>query len=283
MVKVSVVILTYNEEVHIERVLDNAVEWADEVFVVDSYSTDRTQELAIKKNAKVVLHKFQNYSLQREWCLRELPFKNSWVLFLDADEMLSERLKIEIERHCLLESNINGYYICRKFYWMEKWLRHGGYYPIWLLRLMRHKKARCNERVINEHFEVEGATSRIKGDILHKDLKPLSDWIQKHNRYSDLEAIELIKSMDGVNSDTMAKFWSAQAERKRWIRQKLWNTLLPPLLRPFFYFIYRYIFKFGFLDGKAGFTYHLLQGFWFPLVIDIKFLELINARKRLLK
>jgi glycosyltransferase involved in cell wall biosynthesis len=280
MIKISVAILTYNEEVHIERVLDNVVEWADEVFVVDSYSTDRTQELAKKKNAKVVLHDFQNYSLQREWSLRELPFNNEWVLFLDADEILSEQLKMDIENKINLESNVNGYYLCRKIYWMNTWLRHGGIYPIWLLRLMRHKKAHCNKREINEHFEVEGMTGYLKGDIIHMDLKPLSDWIQKHNKYSDLEAAELIKSMNGEKSDTMAKFIGTQAERKRWIRQKLWNNMLPPLIRPFIYFSYRYIFKLGFLDGIAGFTYHFLQGFWFTMLVDIKFIEIKRGCKK---
>lgn len=272
---VTVVILTYNEAVHIERAIANVKNWAQDVFVVDSYSSDQTCQLAEAAGAQIFQHRFENYAAQREWALRQLPYKTAWMLFLDADELISNELKQAIDNQLMNTSdNIAGYYLRRKFYWMGKPIIHGGIYPTWILRLIRHEAAHCNSRTVNEHIEVTGKTPFIEdrnADLIHKDLKPITDWVGKHNRYAQMEAMELLK---GHEQDSLSKFFGVQAERKRWIRQHIWNPLLPPLLRPFLMFFYRYIIRLGFLDGKAGFIYHFLQGLWFPFLIDVKYLEL---------
>lgn len=275
---VTVVILTYNEEIHIGRAIANVRDWAHAVFVVDSHSMDRTREIALKAGAQVFCHEFVDYSSQREWALRALPYETEWVLFLDADELVSEDLKREItEALKAAPPGVNGFYIKRRFYWDGKWLRHGGLYPTWILRLVRHEFARCDPRTVNEHLTVEGETRYLEHDLLHVDLKPISDWIAKHNRYSSLEALEQIRSMRNESSDTIASLWGTQAQRKRWIREKIWNPLLPPLVRPFLYFFYVYVVRLGFLDGLPGFSYHVLHGFAYRMMIEIKYL-LLKAR-----
>lgn len=272
---ITVVILTYNEEIHIRRAVENARGWASDIFVVDSFSADRTREIAESAGARVFTHTFVNYAAQREWALRELPYRGEWMLFLDADELVSDALKSEIPIAIQNASDdIAGFYIKRRFYWRGRWLRRGGLYPTWILRLVRHRRARCDPRSVNEHLDVEGSTAQLEHDLLHIDLKPLSDWFAKHNRYSSLEAEEQIRSRRAEASDTLASLRGTQAQRKRWIREKIWNPLLPPLARPFLYFLYVYLFRLGFLDGVAGFTYHALHGFSYRLMIETKYLAM---------
>jgi glycosyltransferase involved in cell wall biosynthesis len=274
---VTVVILTYNEEIHIRRAIENVRGWAVDVFVVDSHSTDRTAELAEEAGARVFLHAFENYAAQREWALRELPYRTEWMLFLDADELVSAELKEEV-RAVLPHApdEVGGYYIKRRFFWMGRWLRHGGIYPVRLLRLVRPARARCGERSVNEHLEVDGEAARLRHDLLHVDLKPIGDWIAKHNRYATLEAKEQVRADQRRGNGPRGRLLGSQPERKLWLREYVWEPLLPPLLRPFVYFVYAYLFRLGFLDGRAGFMYHVLQGFSYRFLIEVKYLAYRN-------
>jgi glycosyltransferase involved in cell wall biosynthesis len=247
------------------------------VFVLDSFSSDKTIEIASKYNCEILQSSFINYSKQRNFALNNFPIQTEWVLFLDADEWVPESLQNEISS--VLENNPteNGFYIKRKFIWMRKWVCR-GVYPTWILRLFRLKFARCEDRSVNEHMIVEGSCGNLHNDFIHEDQKSISDWITKHNKYATLEANELLKNIDQKNIKT--NFFGSQAERKRWLRYRVWNRL-PPLIRPFFYFFYRYILQAGFLDGKQGLIYHFLQALWFPMMIDIKFLEMkMNDSKK---
>ena len=162
---------------------------------------------------------------------------------------------------------------------MGKWIKHGGYYPIRILRLFKHKLASCN-RDMNEHIIVKGSVGRLENDFVDNNKKDIHDWIEKHNKYAAFEAIELMKNIDNPKEkDKMANLSGTQVERKRWIREKIWNRLLPPLLRPFIYYIYRYFFRLGFMDGKEGFIYHTLHGLFYRLLIDIKYIEMKYKRK----
>ncbi len=276
----SVIILTYNEEKNIEACLKSIYEWVEDIYIVDSYSSDKTIEIVNKYTNKVYQHKFESYPMQRNWALRNIAFKTKWVMFLDADELVSSELREEIETKLEgIADEIFGIELKRRFIWMGKWIRHGGLYPIWLLRIMRHENARCNDNLVDEHFEVDGRITRLKNDLIHDNKKGIGDWIEKHNRYATLKAQELLKNRQrrrGGHKDILSGFWSSQTKRKQWIRERLWNRFIPPLIKPFFYFFYRYFLKLGFLDGKAGFIYHYLHGFWYRLIIDIKYLELRN-------
>lgn len=273
MQRITTLIISFNEEKNISYAIDSVREWTD-VFVVDSGSTDQTVQIAEEKGAKVAHHDFSNYAEQRNWSMNNDPYGNEWIFFLDADETVLAELKEEILK-VVQDQSIDGYYIKFRFYFMGKWIKHGGDYPTWILRLFKKGKG-VVERDVNEHLKVIGKIDYLKHDFVDNNRNGISAWISKHNRYADMEALELFRyDQRRLNKrhDERARFFGVQAERKRWIREYIWNPLLPPLVRPFFYFFYCYIIKFGFLDGKAGFIYRVLQ-FWFYFLIDVKYLEL---------
>ena len=266
-------ILTYNEEANIEQALKSVSGWANEIYILDSFSTDKTLEIAAKFNCYVLQNAFVDYAKQRNFALDSLPIKSEWIFFLDADEWVSNELKNEIS---LLIANApieHGFYIKRRLMWMGSWIRR-GYYPAWQLRLFRHGKGRCEDRAVNEHLIVEGGVGHLQNDFTDENHKGVAEWIAKHNGYSSREALELFNSRSGSSYQEIdVSFFGTQAQRRRWLRYKIWNNM-PPLIRPFFYFFYRYILLGGFLDGRAAFIFHLLQAFWYPLLIDIKYLEM---------
>jgi len=277
----SIIVLTLNEEANITQCLESVADVSDDIFVVDSGSTDRTLELARRSTSNIVIHDFEGYSAQRNWALRNLPFRYEWVLFLDADEFVSIELKSELHSTLGRPTTEAGFYLPRKLFFQDKWIRFGGYYPTWILRLVKHREAACEDRRVNEHLIVTGATGNLHGHLIHNDKKGMTAWITRHNSYATLEALELIESLRLNPTDRKAiqpSFWSNQVERKRWLRERLWNRL-PPLVRPWFYFIYRYFLLGGVLDGQAGFIYHFMQGLWFPLLIDVKFLEMRRSKR----
>lgn len=270
---IAVVILTFNEELNIAHALDSVVGWANEILILDSFSTDGTLEIARRYKCYVAQHKFENYAKQRNYALDHLPMHSEWVLFLDADEWLPSKIKLEISERLASAPVENGFALNRRLIWMGRWIRR-GYYPSWILRLFRRGHGRCEDRAVNEHIVVEGQTGEMCGDFIHEDRKGVADWIAKHNRYASREAVEHLNASSAPNSHGMdARLFGTQAERKRWLRHEVWNRL-PPLVRPFIYFFYRYVLALGFLDGKEAFIYHFLHALWYPMLIDVKYLEL---------
>lgn len=267
----TVIILTYNEEKNLPQALASVRGWAEQVLILDSFSTDRTLEIAKNHNCLVFQNRFEHYAKQRNYALEQLPISTEWVLFLDADEWLPAELKNEITAVISSHPAEHGFYIKWRLLWMGQWIKR-GYYPTWILRLFRHGKGRCEDRTVNEHLIVEGKIGYLKGDFIHEDQKGVTDWINKHNNYATREAMELLKKPEETQ-EIDARWCGTQAQRKRWLRHRIWNRL-PPLLRPLLYFIYRYGLRGGFLDGRAGLSYHFLQGLWFPMLIDIKYLEM---------
>lgn len=263
---VTVIILTYNEELNIRQALENIAGWADEIILLDSYSSDSTLDIAREYSVEIFQRKFDNYASQRNYAIKEIPKKNEWMLFLDADEYLTDELKNEINQS-LKNSKFDGYFLKRRFYFMGKWIKYGGYYPTKLLRLFKWELAEC-ERDINEHIHVNGSTGTLKYDFVDKNNKPFRDWIDKHNRYSDFESTQFKNE-----KDPNAKFWGNTTQRKLWIRDRIWNRLMPPLIRPFLFFFYRYFIRLGFLDGKEGFIYHFMHGLVYRFIIDVKYIE----------
>ncbi|MCH8208876.1 MAG: glycosyltransferase family 2 protein [Nitrospinae bacterium] len=272
---ISVIILTYNEELNISQALDSVCDWAGEIFILDSFSADKTLEIASNYNCTVYKNEFESFSKQRNYALDKLPIQTEWVLFLDADEWAPEELKNEISSVIKNNPKENGFYIKFKFIWMDKWIKR-GIYPTWILRLFRLNSARCEDRSVNEHLIVDGNCGKLQNDFIHEDRKGISAWIAKHNKYATLEANELFKN---INQDKYIKasLFGTQGERKRWLRYNVWNQL-PPLIRPFFYFFYRYIFRGAFLEGKEAFIYHMLQAFWYRFLIDVKYLYIKRSR-----
>jgi len=273
----SAIILTYNEEENIAQALDSVCGWVSQVFILDSFSSDKTLEIASKYNCEILRNPFENYSKQRNFALDNFPIQTEWVIFLDADEWLPEVLKKEISLVISSQPKENGFYIKFKFIWMGKWIRR-GIYPTWILRLFRNRSARYEDRAVNAHLIVDGVCGNLQNDFIHEDRKGISNWIVKHNKYATLEANELFKNVD-QDKYIKASLFGTQAERKRWLRYKVWNHL-PPLIRPFFYFFYRYILRGGFLEGKEAFSYHILQAFWFQFLIDVKYLDIKRSKMR---
>ncbi|MBI5305994.1 glycosyltransferase family 2 protein [Candidatus Wolfebacteria bacterium] len=270
---ISVIILTYNEEIHIERLIKSIADWAGEIFIVDSFSTDKTLEIAKKYNCKIFQHKFENQAQQFNWALDNLEIKNEWILRLDADEYLTNELKDEItEKLKNISSDISGFYIKRRVYFMGRWVKHGSYYPTWILRLFRKNKARSEQREIDEHIILlEGKSGKLKNDFIDDNKKGLMDWITKHNNYSTREASAKMNYESGMMNNE-GKL-SGQTARKRWLKNNFYYKM-PMFFRACWYFCYRYFFRLGFLDGKEGLIFHFLHAFWYRFLVDSKIYEL---------
>jgi len=267
---VSVIILTFNEEKNISFAVESVRGWAKSVFVFDSFSVDKTVELARELGCHVVQHQFENYGSQRNAALALLPIETEWVFFLDADEWITAALKQEIALRIAQHPRANGFFVKWRLIWMGKWIRR-GYYPSWLVRLFRKDSARCETRGVNEHLIVDGELGFLQGEFIHEDHNDLGRWIDKHNRYATREAEELARGPS--EGAIAASVFGTQAERKRWIRERIWNRL-PPIGRPFLYFGWRYFLRGGFLEGREALAFHLMQGLWFPMLIDLKYLEM---------
>lgn len=267
-IPLTILILTRDEEPNIRQILESVCGWAQDVVILDSFSTDGTLSIAKGYPCRIFQRKFDSFSKQRNFALKELPIDNEWVLFLDADEWLPDSLKAEIARILLTNPKEAGFHLKRRVIWMGKWIKR-GYYPVWLLRLVRRRLSRCEDRLVNEHLVVGGPTGKLHEDIIHDDHRSISNWISKHNEYARKEALEALRA---EQLPSTARFGGSQAERKRWIRERIWNRL-PLFLRPFFYFIYRYFLVGGFLEGAPALTFHILQALWFPLLIDLYIFE----------
>lgn len=270
---ISVIILTYNEELNLSKCLASISGWADEIIIIDSFSSDATKKIGESFGAKIFEHEFKNQAEQFNWALNNVPIKNEWILRLDADEYLIEELKQEItEILSKTPEETSGYYIKRRVYFMGRWIRHGGYYPTWILRLFRKGKARVEDREMDEHIVIlSGKTEKLKNDFVDDNKKDLSDWTAKHNNYSTREARERIKSLNS-GSQAPSVNLSGQANAKRIVKNNFYSKL-PLFFRALLYFIYRYLFRLGFLDGKEGLIFHFLQGFWHQFMIDAKIYE----------
>jgi glycosyltransferase involved in cell wall biosynthesis len=260
--KVTVIVLTLNEELNISYCLKNVIDWANEVIILDSYSTDSTVSISESFGAKVFFRKFDDYARQRNYAINELPITSQWILFLDADEWLTNELKEEISDTLKL-TRFDGFLIKRRLYFSGKWIKYGAYYPSWNLRLFRKGLATIN-RAINEHVEINGQVGKLKHDMVDENHNGLIFWLHKHIQYAHMESKQF-----STRNNLKTNLFGNQIERKNWIRQRIWNRLLPPLIRPFIYFFYRYFLRFGFLDGKIGLVFHFLQALWYPFLIDV--------------
>jgi hypothetical protein len=231
--------------------------------------------------AKVIAHAFEGYAAQRNWALDTLPFAHPWILMLDADEWIPAPLAQEIEK-ALADPTCEGYLLKRRSYFMGRWIRHGGMYPTWILRLFRRGAGRFEERPMNEHVLLKGRTGALSEPFDHWDTRPLEHWVAKHNHYAGLEAEEYIQEKfgGGYRHALPARFGKNHPERKRWIKVQLWNRL-PLLSRPFLLFFRNYLLKAGFLDGREGFIFHVLWSFWFPFLSSAKIIEKLYASQHI--
>ncbi|NRB18478.1 MAG: glycosyltransferase family 2 protein [Rhodobacteraceae bacterium] len=271
----TVIILTENEECHIERALDSIQKIARRCLVVDSGSTDRTLDIAAVGGAKILHNPWVNYATQFNWALDQLPSDTEWVLRLDADEVITDSLAAEIRQNLAeFSDNIDGVFISRRMNFLGHPIRWGGLFPIKVLRLFRFGKGRCENRWMDEHIRVEGETVEFHGEIIDDNLNSLTWWTEKHNNYASREVVDLLNLEYGfMPHETVADLRSGhQAGVKRWLKENIYARL-PGGFRAFAYFFYRYVVRLGFLDGKEGTAFHVLQGFWYRYLVDMKLHE----------
>ncbi|MBX3385219.1 MAG: glycosyltransferase family 2 protein [Phycisphaeraceae bacterium] len=271
---VEVLILCYNESANLPHALASVTGWADAVHVVDSGSTDGSQEIAKLAGANVVHRPWLGYARQKNWALEHLPIRSGWVFILDADESITPELRDELLRisrggNSAGSEGVTGYYVNRLTYFMGKPIRHAGYFPSYNLRFFRRGSARYEDREVHEHMVVEGPTARLRHCMLHEDRRGLEHFIAKHNRYSTLEARELMREMVRHRGERATRLERGIAMR-RWLK----NKVLPRL--PFsglWRFMYMYVLRVGFLDGVAGFRFCLLLA-TYDTFISLKLAEL---------
>jgi glycosyltransferase involved in cell wall biosynthesis len=253
-----------NEATNLPRCLAS-VNWADEIFVVDSQSTDGSQRIAEELGATVVQFQFNGiWPKKKNWALEALPFRNDWVFILDADEVLPNDAEAEFRRAIANAGEIAGYWINRRFMFMGKWLRH-AYYPNWNLRLFRHSLGRyekltevataSGDNEVHEHVMVQGSTARLRCEMDHYAFPSVEVFVEKHNRYSNWEARVALAEERAIAGNQLQSARVAQRRRlKRWARHLPFRSLLR--------FLYVYVWQLGFLDGREGYYFARLHGFY---------------------
>ena len=275
MMDISVIILTYNEELHIKRCIENIKNIASKIFVIDSNSTDNTATIAESLGATVIQHKWPgNQAEQFNWALENVDIKTEWVLRLDADEYLLPELINEIENKLpTLEKDITGITFKRRHTFMGRWIKRGTY-PVMILRMFRKGKAICEQRLMDEHIELlEGKSITFENDFVDHNLNNISWWAEKHINYAVREAAELIDIEHNITKKNYNKRnLSRNTLQKRLMKHKYAKQ--PIFWRSFAYFCYRYFFRLGFLEGKEGFMWHFMQGWWYRTMVDAKIFEI---------
>ena len=273
--KLVAIILTLNEEKHLARCIASLTGVATEIVVADCFSTDATLEIARNNGAKVIQREWINHAVQFNWALTQLDTDVDWVLRIDADEVLTPELVAEIQANLQgMDSEIDGIYCSRRMTFQGRLIRHGGVFLLRVLRLFRYGRGKCENRWMDEHIKVAGPTVDFVGEMIDDNLNSLTWWIDKHNKYASREAVDLLNLEYGfMPHDTVASLRGGkQAGVKRWLKEKVYARL-PGGFRAFAYFIYRYVIRLGFLDGRAGTAFHFLQGFWYRYLVDAKVAE----------
>lgn len=284
MLDLTVIILTKNEEKNIEKCIESFRGIAKRFVIVDSFSDDETEKICKELNKSMkkegisvdfYQNEFIDHATQVNWGINSTNINTKWVMRMDADEELLPELVEELkEKLPNVDDDINGIILRRRLIFMGKWIRHGGRYPELLLRIWRNGFGQCEQKIMDEHMILtSGKTITFKNDLQDNNQKDLNWWIGKHNWYSNREVLDhqltikevINKSMNNSNT-------SKQASKKRKIKNNGYYKL-PLFFRAHLYFIYRYYFKLGFLDGKEGKIFHFLQAYWYRFLVDAKMYE----------
>lgn len=276
MANLTIIILTKNEEQNLEKCIKSFRNVAKRVVIIDSFSTDKTVEIAKNLGAEVFVHPFENHAAQFNWALDNIDLNTEWVMKVDADEEFTSELAQEIdERLDTLSKNINGVILRRRVYFMGRWLKHGGMYPQLLLRIFRVGHGMSEMKLMDEHLIItDGDAVTFKYDFSDNNNKSLEWWIGKHNWYSNKEVLDQQMKADAQNGEESVgeTATSLQAKIKRFVKNHGYYSL-PKFLRAHIYFIYRYYFRLGFLDGTEGKIFTFLQAYWYRFLVDAKMYE----------
>lgn len=281
LVPVTVLVTTRNEEINIGKTLKSVAGFANQVMVIDSDSSDRTTEIARQYTDEVFNLEYDHDRIIPwifQWALDNLEIKNEWVLILEADQVLTLELKLEMEE-LFQKGQIeeNGFYIRREQVFRGKVIRHGGYGTKYLLKLFRHDKGELDAKEQDTRVYVEGKVGRFAAPLIEENLKEaeIMFYLEKHLRYAQaFAAEEYERRQTGIVFKQKPSLFGRQDLRVLWLKSIYYR--MPLYVRPFLYFIYRYFLRLGFLDGKEGFIFHFLQAFWFRLVVDVRLDELLH-------
>ena len=270
MDKLVAVILTFNSQKIITETVNQALKLTKSIFIVDSFSTDKTLEIVKDLGCEIISRKFDNYADQRNWAIGHLSEKFEWQIHLDSDEILDDKAIASI-KDALEDSDNSAYLIRRKHYFMGSPLHFSGI-NAWHLRIFKSGTVICEDRLYDQHFIGDVKTKKLKGFMHDKNDLIISEWISRHNRWSDLEVEELSKrdSLSNLNQ-LRPKIFGDSRERTRFLKHIYYR--LPPLFRAVSYFFYRYFLRLAFLDGRAGFYFTFFQALWFRILIDLKLSE----------
>jgi len=272
LAKIALVVLTLDAAETLAQCINSANSLAASVLVVDSFSTDSTVAVGRREGAEVLQRPFLSYGDQRNWASQQVPPDTDWLLHLDSDEYLTPELAAEISlavSHATPE--ISGFLMRRRMVFLGRPMRFGGLSATWHLRVHRVGRASCEDRRYDQHFVATGRIERLKGFFVDDNRASLEQWTSRHNRWSTAEADEILNpSPQGRRVEPTLR--GSPINRKRWLKDRVW-TRLPLLLRPFAYFTYRYVLCLGFLDGREGLIFHVLQAFWFRFLVDSKTFE----------
>lgn len=273
--RITAVILTYNEELHIGRCLDRLQGLAERILVIDSFSTDATLDIARSKGAEILQNRFVNHAAQFQWGIDQGDIADGWILRIDSDEYLEPALIDEIRARLPgSPDEVGAVAMQRKVFFQGQWIRWGGYYPTVLTRLWRVGAASIEQRWMDEHVLVtRGRTELFRGgDLVDDNRKDLTDWTAKHNNYTTRQAIEFLSLEYPLLPQRNAGALNRKARLKRFLRNTFYATA-PLFLRVFLYQFQRYVLRLGFLDGRKGLVFHTLQGFWNFFLVDAKIAE----------
>lgn len=270
----TVIILTFDESIHIRRCLEAVSGLNARLVIVDSYSMDNTREIASSSGASVYQNPFVNHAKQFDWALSNCEVETDWILRLDADEIIDNDMVRNIRDFIDKDGfGHNGAIFHRRHVFLGKWVKHGGRYPLPMLRLFRRGCAHVEQRWMDEHIVLDSGTSTVlKGGFSDDNLNSVGWFIDKHNKYAtremvDIKLRELYKTGSEITSCT-----STSIKLKRFLKERLYMGL-PYFVRPVLYFLYRYFIQLGFLDGARGFAYHFMQGLWYRALVDLKCME----------
>ena len=274
----SFIVISYNEEFHLPRLLTSIKSLDAPVFLLDSGSTDNTINIANEFGCIIKTNPFVNHPKQWHAALTTFDIQTLWVICLDSDQVVSEEL-LSLLKDFKDEDfkDVSGIYFNRKNIFKGKWLQHGGYFPLYLLKMFRYGVGYSDLNENMDHrFIVPGKTTIWKkGYLIEENVKEneISFWIAKHNRYSDLVAQEEWERLQQLRTQTLKPDLFGSPDQKKAFLKSIWWKM-PLYVRPFIYFFHRYFIQLGILDGKQGFVFHFLQAFWFRLVVDIKIDEI---------
>ena len=279
----SFIVLTFNEEFHLPRLLSSIQSLKASTYILDSGSTDNTLNIATEFGCTIKSNPFVNHPSQWHAALTSFDITTPWVICLDADQIVTNELMYLLQNFKDEDyKDVSGIYFNRKNIFKGKWLKHGGYFPLYLLKMFRFGVGYSDLNENMDHrFIVPGKTIIWKtGYIIEENYKEnqISFWINKHNRYSDLVATEEWERIQKLRTQTLQPNIFGSPDQKKAFLKSIWWKM-PLYVRPFIYFFHRYVIQLGILDGKQGFVFHFLQAFWFRLVVDIKIDEIKKQRK----